>query len=437
MAGDEKKGAVKDFQDKHFFKVELAVQPDKIKEDKAYFLRTLRSGIELESANINLSDTEIARRLGADGNYNEINHWVQRVYCDGTIRPCGQEIVFKGSTECFDSYLKGLSDVEGKLRRMLTSGRHINNDSVSAHITLLTSQNKELPEAYVANYYQLYRKFCDALLWLSGSTYQPRNPEINPTPNPHWIVRSGLRQYANPLMMKSPANGTMAQISRNDSKYVGMYFKNSDGQQWLDNGSPNGLCVEFRFVDRISVPPALVAFKCLLQALLFKAVELSEFGVLNVEANGGDSWEKTKLMTTKISSGVALTDGDKQYLVEKSQMLIDFIYPNLRSFDGKSVEILRKLAVLPIHQRYAQGKTDDEIIKDLTPRKQAEYEKEREVRRIIQLQLVKQDTATEWSKKVGGMLGISERTIRHILTKLSGEYKLDFDREIKSYIIIG
>lgn len=248
-------------------------------------------------------------------------------------------------------------------------------------------------------------------------------------------MRSGILHYANPLPQGSPIRNTIREIAQNNGKYFGMFFKNS--MRWLDNDSPDGFVIEFRFIDRITQPVALTSIKCLLEAMLFKSLELSEFGILNIEAEGLDAWEKTKTMVRKIGDGVRLTDDDKTYLTKKALNLIDFISPNLRSFDGKSIAVLRALANKPISQRYRDGDSDEKIERDLFPNEKAEFKTEKELRRIIQLQLVKGEGAGEWSRKVGDILGVSERMVRHSLAKLGEDYNIHFDKDIRGFIMIG
>lgn len=448
MAKEEKKenGKVAEFRQKHFFHLEKAVKPSQIYADRIYFEKNLRVGFELECSNIPGRCEEIGRLLRATVAYNDINSFVHRVYMDGSVTPNGVEVVFKGSMENFSTYLENLSDVEKKMKSLLAKGRIINNSTSSCHITLLTSQNKEIPDTYLANFYQLYRKYCDALLWLSSATYEPREPELHPEGrmNKNRIIRKGISHFGQPLMIKSPQFNTVKDIAHTYGKYYGMYFKESTEyqndvlgvQHWMANGNPNGLCVEFRFPDRIPVPSATVSLKCLLQAMLFKSLDLSEFGIMNVEANGEGDWGKTKAMIEKICLGQELTKQDIKYLQSKSDALIDFVYPNLKSFDGQSIEVLRKLAELPVSLRYACGDDDSRIIRELTPKKSLEFETERTVRNLITLQLVKAKSAGEWRKKAAKEVGISERMVIHTLTRISRFYNVSYDKELQGYILV-
>jgi hypothetical protein len=418
------KQIVQEFQDKFFKKVDSAVSPEMIAEDKAYIMRNLRVGIELESANC--SAETLQRVFGVSDyddaeDYAETGNCVARVYRDGSISPTGAEVVFKGNSEGFEAYHRALSEVESKIKR--NSHGKINNMSCSAHISLLTAQKRPLPEIYMANLYQLYRKFSDALLWLTGASNED-----------NYIVRSGLHRYANPLPAGSPLRNSMREIARSNGKYSGIHFKGID---WIAEGKTQGFFVEFRFIDRITSPYALTSIKCLLQAMLFKAVELSEFGILNIEADGVEGWQKTKEMVMKIENGANLSADDKTYLQQKANVLIDFISPNLRSFDGKSLSVLRALAEKPISQRYREGNRDDTIERDLAPKLKGEFKTERELRRIIQLQLVKAEKVGEWEEKVADILGVKERMIRHSLAKLGESYNIHFDKSVGGFVMVG
>lgn len=443
-------GKIDSHKNSFFFQHGKAVKPTRIYSDRAWLEKNLRVGIELESSNIKTSVGDTRTLLHAQSDYDKLNNWVFDVVHDGSVSPRGVEVIFKGSNEDFKTYHKALKEVEDNLKILAVPDHCINNSTTSAHITLLTSQLKELPDTYLANLYQLFRKYADSLLWLASSTYEDRRGELpveqGTEINRNRIVRKGITQYANPLMTRTPQTNRIMDIAVHyNSKYWGIFFKDSTtstpshkvGRQcWMMNGNPNGLCVEFRFVDRITVPYALVSIKCLLQALLFKAMAISEFGIMNIEANGNFSWEKTKQTTAKLCNGERLTKADKKYLTDKSNYLIDLLYGNLKSFDGQSIEVLRKLAEKPISLRYAEGQTDEQIEKALTPKKYAEFETERTVRNIIELQLIKADTPKKWRQSVADELGISERMVRHTLTRMSRLYNVGYDKEVKSYILI-
>lgn len=416
---------VREFQDRHFKKTERAVSPDKIREDKSYILRNLRVGIELESACSSISRLQESFGVGSDdsrASYDSTEKLVSKVYGDGSISPSGAEVVYKGNSESFEAYHRGLAEVE-RIIKSHSYGR-VNNMSCSAHISLMTAQSRPLPEIYMANLYQLTRKFSDALLWLCGASKEG-----------DWRVRNSIIHFANPLLTASPMVNSMKEIAYSNGKYSAIFFKGE--MRWLPDGSSCGFFIEFRFIDRIVNPMALTAIKCMLQAMLFKALELSEFGILNMESEGIENWEKTKRITKRIAEGHPLTTEEKDYLKKKSLNLINFITPNLRTFDGKSIEILKALADRPIHQRYRDGDSDAEIEKALTPREIPEQKTEKELRRIIQLQLVTGTTAGDWEKKVGDILGVSDRMIRHSLNRISEDYTIRFDKEIGGFILIG
>lgn len=107
---------VREFQDKHFLRVEKAVTLDRIKEDKAYLLRVLRVGIELESANCSVSRLQTAfgvNSIDSPETYNNINKLVSKVYHDGSISPEGAEVVFKGNSESSGHIIRGSKKLRG------------------------------------------------------------------------------------------------------------------------------------------------------------------------------------------------------------------------------------------------------------------------------------------------------------------------------------
>jgi len=498
VADRDEKVVVKDltqfnaFKKKRFLKDEMAVPLSQVKKDKAFIQKCLRTGIELETPfidNNNRSVQDSVRRM-ITSNYNVLNDYgVERYYNDYTVSPFGYEIVFSGSNEDFEGYHSRLKKVESKLKNLAVKGYETNNGSSSCHITLLTSQFKKLPTIYLMNFYQLYRKYADALLWLGSATYENRKEEIEYLMriysgkirqtfadenmssekinnimrgfnsecydllrekdifvnggsgaeriiNENRIVRRGLLQYANPIMTKSPIKHSAKNLMGFYKKYRGVNFEKQNFTR--GNNYLNGLMVEVRSTDRIAVPSALTSIKCLYEAMLFKAIDLSQYGIINVECNGVlNAWQKTKETVYKICNGEKLSKSDTSYLQKKSVEFLKMLKTYFMRGNEKAFDILNQLAEKPISMRYREGKKNSKIEKELIGSKKREYKSEIALRQIMDLLLIEAKNSVEWKRKASKVLGISERSVEHNISKIndSGE-KIFFDEEVKSYVVV-
>lgn len=498
MKDDKEKPIVKDltefneFKKRRFLKSEMGIPSERVQQDKAFISKCLRSGIELETPFLDNQDGTMRTNLQKmiTGTYAVLNDYgVERFYADGTISPCGYEIVFTGSNENFNAYRDRLAKVERRLKNLAVKGYETNNGSSSCHITLLTSQQKKLPMIYLMNFYQLYRKYCDVLLWLGSATYEKRKEEVEylkrrysndvdkylrqikglsveearnlltpfntldfgdddvievntfnnlneKLPNSDRIVRRGLLQYANPIMTKSPIKNEAIRVLKAYGKYRGINFDKQSTTR--GNGALNGIMVEIRTTDRIPVPSALTSIKAMYEAMLLKAIDLSQYGILNVECNGVlNAWQKTKECVAKMCEGKALSEKDISYLQRKAKEFIHYLKPQLMRDNSKAVEILEQLAIKPISIRYREGKTNAQIEKELYGSKKKNFKSEIALRQIIDLLLIEANSSMEWKKKASKMMGISERSVEHNIAKIneSGE-KIFFDEGIKSYMIV-
>lgn len=491
---------------KRFLKKEFAVPFEVVEADKKFIDNNLRTGIELESAFIP-NNSRLNSSLIPTASYDVLNDFgVERVYCDGSILPYGKEIVFTGSNESFIPYCERLERVETKIARASDERFEVNNGSTSCHITLITPQFKKMPKTYLANFYQLYRKYCDAILWLCSATYENRKEEMEYLKrlysyelinrvlyqmkkdkcsneeidnmnlklndgigqlgnfdifdmndnknfskeyvdrngelkhkekiiNPLRIIRRGIKQYAMPLMRYSPIVSSFESVVGKYGKYYGINF---DKQNFTrGNASLNGIFLEIRVCDRIVVPQALTSIKCMFEALLLKAIDLSAYGLLNVECNGFlNSWQITKECVKKMMNGEEISEKDRKYLTDKSIELIKMLKPYMARKNKEAAEILKQLAEKPISIRYREGKNNKELIKEIVYTKPKHYESEMTIRQIMTLGLVEGNCQKEWKEKVANMLKISERSVEHNLQRINETNEVIFDNELKGYVIM-
>lgn len=420
-----------------FGKPDKALTYPDIRKYLHYFRNNLRIVIELEKhCTRSFSNTTIQQRYQVSridyysigtthdapcavcGNTRCYSHitstGVRSIATDVTVQH-GLEFQILGQNETFWSMYIRLQ----KLQLMLSHDGFRAHPSCGMHYHILTAQDMELPTIIHENFYQLTRKYMDVLLWITGATKRT-------------MVRGDLQQHANPIQLETPLLRPILEISREfRGRYVGI---NLTLQQYAPNGNANGFHMELRFIDSNDVPVAQTAFKCLFEAMVYKSVELSEFGVLKT---GTDSeWVMTKNVINRILNN-NLTSDDITYLKSKGKELISLLKNQLVSFDGESVTVLSKLVEKPIHQWLNTRKTPKQIDKILLPRENRQSAMMKAMREIITLQKVTANTAKQWRKEVAQQIGTSEGTVAVYLTRMGNRgIHTTFDKEIGSYIII-
>jgi hypothetical protein len=188
--------------------------------------------------------------------------------------------------------------------------------------------------------------------------------------------------------------------------------------------------IEFRHLDGLPVPSALSAFACLWHAIVIKAVEISRYGILEMESN---EWLKKastikKSMLNNVGDWGAERFSDTSKLHQYEDILRDESLDLVRQVKhillqkGPSYDVLESIALNPLSYRRENGDSWEEIEEQLKIIKGYE-EKDgfaTFIDELIDLRGVcNQKDIPEWIKNVAQIVikeGVCDKTVDSIAT---------------------
>ncbi|GAP12587.1 hypothetical protein LARV_00323 [Longilinea arvoryzae] len=259
---------------------------------------------------------------------------------------CGVEIRIIGRQPHFRSLQKQLSAIMGAL--LEKGGRA--RATCGLHFHLLTPGLAEpVPEIILANLWNLVRRYSPELRFLTscGDTRKALCRRRNYTSHIEMIQHS-------------PATMSMREIKEilKESKRVPEHqnFFNLQHVQFDDSGAVSDFHLEFRFPDADLSATSVSAKTFLFLALLLKAVDFSQYGVIHVGKIV--PWRrKTYLLgilnnndgNLATSDTSALTDEMIQELRQGCRELLDLLTPVFEGLDSEpALEVLNSLAEQPV-----------------------------------------------------------------------------------------
>lgn len=328
----------------------------------------------------------------------------------------GNEILFGGNNESFQWNYNKLKLIEEKLDNLNAIDF---SPKTSTHISVLTAYNVRLNGIIIKNIFNMIRAFSGALYWIGSGDKRT-------------ILRGGAKNYANHSLAFSPnlrpANELSSLISKN-------HQVNLSKQPFIynQNNQLNGLFVEFRCTDGIRVPSAIASLMQLYRAIVYKAVELSMDGVVQVESLSAN-WRRNKIVANKLLDKDKLTKQELAFLTLESKNLIHFCMNYLKRGDKSCIAILDKLAEMPVSLRLKSGKKLKTVDKELYEKEKGLNEKEQKLLNIIIKSEIQSDSIVEWKKKTAEKLEVSVRYIEKMLISIMDVTKLSvvFDCEEKT-----
>ena len=203
--------------------------------------------------------------------------------------------------------------------------------------------------------------------------------------------------------------------------------------------------VEFRFPDGSDSPAQVVSQMFLFRALLMKAVELSQFGVLKADSDR-EKWNQNK-------EAVAVLQGDTQgfsfestrvtfdeavaFAKQDAKNLLTSLRSHLMNIDGASLNVLQAIVEKPVWQRRAERMTWKRIERSLMPAERVVEGLQQDIIRLISLnQLTGIKNIANWKFAASRALGVSQVELVNAFRTLEKNVRLDFDRELGSYIVM-
>ena len=237
----------------------------------------------------------------------------------------------------------------------------------------VTELERPMPEIILANYHQLIRKYHCALIWLSASGEQENSITRWEKFRKSILPYSAVKQRM-PLVVQE-----VGSASKSKRKYALM---NYEQMKFDEQGRVSRLHVEGRYMDGNLSPATVAAHACLLYGLMLKAVEISQYGVL--QSGNKDYMDMQREIYKHLSNNDGGWDanrhsdnsGLKPYITDlkkQSLNLIRLVKNTLRD-QSPADEILTALAEKPLAYRRMEkkGKVEEskvwtEIEKELLP----------------------------------------------------------------------
>lgn len=335
---------------------------------------------------------------------------------------CGLEIQVLGRQPYYPALYKqyrGIFDLlpEG-IRARPTCGLHYH--------ALTIGLTESVPEIVLANIWNLVRRYAPALKYLTSGGDQMTA-----------LCRRRNHNSHLEMVRLSPGSLTMQQIHQHlhDSKVVPEHqnFLNLEHIRFDQEGAVRDFHLEFRFGDADLSPISITAKTFLFLAMVLKAVEMSQYGVIHVGRIR--EWRRKEELLNMLSNNdgplatsdtSAVTPDVLEELRVGCRELLELLKPILARFEhNPTYEVLSLLAETPISLLRANGHGWPEIETRLAARAAAlPGELDQTDRRLMQCielaELTGYPSMTGWQQAVARELFLPPQALERCLQKLDG-----------------
>jgi hypothetical protein len=340
----------------------LSVTEARYYQDLLY--RTIKIGTELEFAlpkgvlredfqpkiEAFMAPSKDMGQLGRLGVYNVINEH------------CGIEVLIIGRHPHWDSLVEQYNQIilpllGEEIRMRPTCGFHFHLLQVGA--------SEDIPEIILANLWNMFRIFAPGLKFLTsgGETTQG-------------LCRRRQHNAHQEFIKLCPGTMHMSAIKEHLTKSFDVpehqNFFNLEHINFSDSGEISTFHMELRFPDGDLCPVSITAKTFLFLTMLLKAVEISKFGLLNVESD--PSWSRNLTLLNAISNNDGkLATSDTSSITphmldeyrDNGRALLRFLKSVFLILDNPAELILKDLVESPISLRRVAGKEWQEINTEL------------------------------------------------------------------------
>lgn len=266
----------------------------------------------------------------------------------------------------------------------------------------ISELEKPMPEVILSNFHQLCRRYQNAMTWMTMALDEPARMT-------RWEkFRASVIDVSASLNPMSEVKNLVYREAGN-SKYG---WVNYNCCQFNQEGAVTRFHVEMRAADCILCPSVVAALACMHCALFIKAVEISRYGVLEMEDK---EWltQAKKIKETILNNFPGPGNfgdnrfGDTSNVMKYADVLRGESYDLIRQLKhilikfGPSYHILEKIAERPIALRRCDGESWEEIEKSLEIPINEENQFEMRITECIDLMLVDEcKTVEEWVRAV-------------------------------------
>lgn len=301
---------------------------------------------------------------------------------------------------------------------------HVLLDYGSSH----SSVEKPVPGIIFKNFAQLMRRHAPELVWLTSSVYEEGEDTI-----------TRYKDFCkhDSLFNNVVAGRTVESYQSNlmsDNRYQFMNLNTMD----VIGDDINKFHFELRFPDCSVIPAQIAAQNVLYAAMLMKAIELSEHGLMGT----GSDWSETKSLIDYIRTredgdercSDPISDTQKNLCRERAKDMIQMLKPQIAHFDSKAYMVLVSLADSPLSMMLrttnVQGINDyfDTMISSMYDSKLDQSE---DLIRLINMMEIQGCTnIANWQYKAAEKLGKPIAEVQSKMFNLNMFKPFDYDLEL-------
>jgi len=267
--------------------------------------------------------------------------------------------------------------------------------------TNISEMEKDMPEIIMANFHQLCRRYQNAVTWMTIALDNPKHMT-------RWEkFRVSVLPISAVLNTMPNVQATVRHNSACGNPHGNKYgWVNYELCSFTPAGNVKRFHVEMRAADGILCPSAIAAMACLYYALAVKAVEISRYGILEVEDK---EWLDKSLQIKEAmmnnmkdyNAGDRFSDTSnlhKYYDVLREESLdLCRQLKHILIKTGPAYNVLECLAQKPIALRRCEGEDWEKIEKDIEVPRTEETRFETKVNEYIDMRLIDEcKTISEW-----------------------------------------
>jgi len=419
---------------------------------KDLLYRTVKIGTEVEFAMPKgvrkkdflpplIEDLHPTRDLNNLGRYGVLD--VISEHCGVEIQVIGRQPYYPALIEQYRAILDPL--LERGVRARPTCGLHYH--------TLTIGLSEPAPEIVLANVWNLTRRYAPNLRFLTSAG--DRQEAL--------CRRSSYTSHLE-MVQHTPGSRTMQEIQQvlKDSYRVPEHqnFLNLEHVTFNDEGEVRNFHLEFRFPDADLSPTSIVAKTFLFLAMLLKAVEMSQYGVIHVGRIR--EWRRKKELLDMLNNregklATSDTSGVTPEVIDElgagCHELLELLKPLFGRFarvayesseDHPAFEVLSFLAETPISLLRNSGRDWQEIEQILRERAHVAKEKEswdksdqRLIRFIELAEMTGHASPESWKWESARELFLTPQELDRRLERLDNWRGLTWDADLGTMIFLG
>lgn len=349
---------------------------------------------------------------------------------DGSV-PNGMELITVGRRFNWNNFYDMNKAIMGKFQEFdfYTShhtGMHIH--LLAGYSSMGTNElEQNVPEIILSNFYQLHRIFAPELYWIASGG-----------PNRYALTRYIL--FRNPPFDYSPMQHGLQNIRDSlNAKYGKYQMVNMNPVVWGGDKSIERFHVEIRHPDTYLSPAYASAIVALEVAILSKAIEISQCGLISMKQDEYDMrrklFDKFANMGTgdRDSDSSDLTNEDIGNLGKMTSDMIRWFKAEIMAVSPVAYEILQKIAETPASIMRISGKSWNAIESTIYPQELIDSESVRKINEIVILQQITDCKDVDvWKEKLSNRLSIDIKRVNDLIRHIRKEKVLVWDRELGS-----